>query len=173
ASGASVQDRYRERYTTFRWQVPARFNIAEAACRRWAEDPARTALLWEDESGERRSLTFAELAAGANRLSNALAGVGIARGDRVALMLPQRPEMLVAYIACFQMGAIAVPLSFLFGPEALEYRLRHSGAKAAIVDPVTLANLEPIRQALPELATVIGVAGARAAATLAWEETLA
>ena len=168
-----MQDRYRERYATFRWQVPARFNIAEAACRRWAEDPARTALLWEDESGERRSLTFAELAAGANRLSNALAGVGIARGDRVALMLPQRPEMLVAYIACFQMGAIAVPLSFLFGPEALEYRLRHSGAKAAIVDPVTLANLEPIRQALPELATVIGVAGARAAATLAWEETLA
>jgi acyl-CoA synthetase (AMP-forming)/AMP-acid ligase II len=52
----------------------------------------------------------------ANRLSNALAAMGIARGDRVAILLPQRPETVVAYLACFQMGAIAVPLSFLFGP---------------------------------------------------------
>jgi acetyl-CoA synthetase len=167
-----VIDRYRERYEAFRWRVPARFNIAEVACRRWASDPARMAVLWEDESGERRSLTFAALAESANRLSNALAALGIARGDRVALMLPQRPEMVVSYIACFQMGAIAVPLSFLFGPEALEYRLRDSGAKAAIADPATLANLEPIRARLPELGTVIGVAGARAAATLAWEAVL-
>jgi len=165
-------DRYRERYESFRWQVPAQFNIAHWACRRWASDPTRIAVHWEDESGERRTLTFAALAQQANRLSNALTAMGIARGDRVALMLPQRTEMAAAYIACFQMGAIAVPLSFQFGPEALEYRLRDSGAKCAIADPSTLANLEPIRERLPDLAGVIGVAGARGANVLAWEDML-
>ena len=165
-------DRYRERYESFRWQVPADFNIAHWACRRWASDPARVAVHWEDESGERRTLTFAALAEQANRLSNALAAMGIARGDRVALMLPQRTETVVAYIACFQMGAIAVPLSFQFGPEALEYRLRDSGAKVAIADPVTWANLEPIRGSLPALVHAIGVAGARGAGLVAWEDTL-
>jgi acetyl-CoA synthetase len=168
-----VADRYRERYEGFRWNVPARFNIAQVACRRWAGDDGRVAILWEDESGERRTLTYAALNESANRLSNALAALGIARGDRVAILLPQRPETVIAYIACFQMGAIAVPLSFQFGPEALEYRLSDSGAKAAIADPVTLANLAPLRDRLPELASVIGVAGARAAGSLDWEALLA
>jgi len=166
-------DRYRERYESFRWQVPARFNIAHVACRRWAADPARVALRWEDEGGEARTRTFAQLQAEANRLSNALAGLGVARGDRVALMLPQRTEMVAAYFACFQMGAIAVPLSFQFGPEALEHRLADSAVKVAIADPVTLANLELVRQRLPHLAAVIGVAGARGAGTLDWDATLA
>ena len=90
-------------------------------------DGARS--LWEDESGATASFTFAQLLAGANRLSNALAALGVRRGDRVALVLPQRPETVIAYLACFQMGAIAVPLSFLFGPDALEYRLADSGVE--------------------------------------------
>jgi acetyl-CoA synthetase len=167
-----VRDRYRERYESFRWRVPADFNIAAAACRRWAADPERIAVHWEDESGERRTLTFSALLDAANRLSNALQALGVARADRVALMLPQRPEMVVAYIACFQMGAIAVPLSFQFGPEALEYRLRDSGAKVAIADASTYANLEPIRERLPELARIIGVAGASGPNVLDWDATL-
>jgi acetyl-CoA synthetase len=166
-------DRYREVYESFRWRVPADFNIAHYACRRWAGDAARVAIHWEDESGEKRTVTFAQLLEASNRLSNALAGLGVGRGDRVALMLPQRPETVVAYLACFQMGAIAVPLSFQFGPEALEYRLANSGSKVAIADPVTLANLEPVRARLPALGAVIGVAGARASGTLDWEALLA
>ena len=166
-------DRWESVYRSFRWNVPADFNITQWACRRWAGDAARLAILWEDESGETRRLTYRELLESANRLANALAHLGIARGDRVAIVLPQRPETVVAYLALFQMGAIAVPLSFLFGPEALEYRLSNSGARAAIVDPVTLANLEPLRGRLPQLAHVIGAAGARGAGVLDWDDTLA
>jgi acetyl-CoA synthetase len=79
----------------------------------------------------------------------------------------------VAYLACFQLGAIAVPLSFLFGPEALAYRLADSGARVAIVDPQTLPNLWAARGALPALEAVIGVAGARESGTLDWEPWLA
>jgi acetyl-CoA synthetase len=168
-----VSDPHREAYLAFRWQVPPRFNITQSACRRWAADPARVALLWEDESGASAAFTFSELLRLANRLSNALAALGVGRGDRVALVLPQRPETVVAYFACFQMGAIAVPLSFLFGPDALEYRLADSEAKVAIVDPQTLPNLRAVRERLPALAHVIGVARARAAGSLDWDATLA
>ena len=71
------------------------------------------------------------------------------------------------------MGAIAVPLSFLFGPDALEYRLANSGARVAIADPATLANLEPVRARLGELAHVIGVAGAKGAGVADWDALLA
>ena len=77
----------------------------------------------------------------------------MARGDRVALILPQRPETAIAYIAVFQMGAIALPLSHLFGPEALEYRMNHAEASVAIVEPTTIANLLAIEDKLAHLST--------------------
>jgi acetyl-CoA synthetase len=168
-----VADRYREVYERFRWNVPADFNITEWACRRWAGERHRLALYWEDESGATEAWTYWDLQRAANRLSNALRAMGVERGDRVALILPQRPETIVAYFACFQMGAIAVPLSFLFGPEALEYRVSDSGAKVAIVDAQTLANLEPARARLGSLAHVIGVAGAKGPGVVDWDATLA
>jgi acetyl-CoA synthetase len=163
---------YREAYEGFRWQVPADFNIAHYCCRRWAAERHRLALYWEDESGERRALSYWELQRDADRLSQALSAMGVGRGDRVAIILPQRPETVVAYLAIFQMGAIAVPLSFLFGPDALEYRLGDSGAKVAVVDDVTAANLAPALERLPELANLIGVAGASGPRIAAWESTL-
>ncbi len=154
-------DRYAELHAAHRWEVPAQFNIAHDVCGRWAADRARFALYWEDESGATAAMTFFDVQRQANRLSNALAALGVARGDKVALILPQRPETLVAHVAVYQLGAIAVPLSFLFGPDALEYRLQHSAAKVALVDPQSLPNLAPIRSRCPDLAHVVGVAGAR------------
>jgi acetyl-CoA synthetase len=162
-------DRYAELHAAYRWDVPREFNIANACCTRHAVDRARFALYWEDESGARAAYTYWDLQQQANRLSNALAALGIGRGDKVALMLPQRPETVVAHIAINQMGAVAVPLSFLFGPEALEYRLANSESKVAIVDPQSLPNLIPIRDALAGLAHVVGVAGACEAWVTPWE----
>ena len=166
-------DRHREICAAFRWSVPEDFNIAEWACRRWSGERQRLALQWEDESGETAAWSYWELQQAANRLSNALAGLGVERGDRVALVLPQRPETIVAYFACFQLGAVAVPLSFLFGPDALEYRLGNSGTRVAIADADTLAALEGVRDKLPDLTHVIGCAGAKGARVLDWDETLA
>jgi acetyl-CoA synthetase len=168
-----TQDRYAELYRAFRWDVPRRFNIARACCGQWAEDRSRFALYWEDESGAASAWSFWDIQAAANRLSNALAGLGVRAGDRVALILPQRPETAIAYIALFQMGAIALPLSHLFGPDALEYRMNHAGAKAAIVEPTTLPSLWAIRAKLPELKHIIGVGGATENGVLEWEALLA
>jgi acetyl-CoA synthetase len=168
-----VADRYQDTYRSFRWHVPPDFNIAHYACARWAQSGDRVALHWEDESGATASFTYSRLQEAANRLSNTLAAMGVARGDRVALILPQRPETVITYLACFQMGAIAVPLSFLFGPDALEYRLADSGARAVVVDAQTAANFEAVRERLPALANVIGAAGATGPRYSQWEDTLA
>jgi acetyl-CoA synthetase len=165
-------DRYREVCAQHRWNVPAEFNIAAAVCRRHSGDRSRVALHWEDESGASATLTFHEVQEQANRLSNALSALGVGRGDKIAIILPQRPETAIAHIACYQLGAIAVPLSFLFGPDALEYRLDNSEAKIALVDPASLPNLAAIRDRLPLLGHVIGVAGAREAWTLDWKALL-
>src|SRR4030088_2244770 len=154
-------DRYNELYASFRWDVPARYNIARDCCGRWAQERSRIALHWEDESGAAAVYSFRDVQLAANRLSNALGALGVKRGDRVALLLPQRPEMAIAYIAIFQMGAIALPLSHLFGPEALEYRLEHAGASVAIVEAPTPPSLWAIRGRLGELRHVIGAGGAR------------
>ena len=70
------------------------------------------------------------------------------------------------------MGAVAMPLSILFGPDALEYRLQNSETVVAFVDPVSLTNLAAIRDRLPDLEHVIGVAGAAEAGVIAWERLL-
>src|SRR5690349_8312442 len=154
-------DRYDELYRGFRWNVPPRYNIAHACCG-----------AWEDESGAQAAYSFWDIQVAANRLSNALAGLGVKRGDRVALMLPQRPETAVAYMAIFQMGAIALPLSHLFGPDALEYRLAHAEASVALVEPTTLANFWAAKDKVPSLRHVIGVGGARERGVHSYEDLL-
>ena len=152
-----MPDRYDELYRSFRWDVPERYNMARACCGQWAPDRGRLALYWEDESGATAAYSFWDLQRAANRLSNALAALGVKRGDRVAIVLPQRPETAIAYIAVFQMGAVALPLSHLFGPDALEYRMEHAEASVAIVEPSTIANLWAIKDRLSHLRHVIGV----------------
>ena len=152
----------------FRWRVPGRYNIARQCCARWAADRSRFALYYEDEAGHREAWTFWDIQQAANRLSNVLGAMGVMRGDRVAIILPQRPETGIAHVACYQMGAIALPLSHLFGPDALEYRLGHAEARVAIVDDATLEKLAPVRERLPGLRHVIGVGGARESWVREW-----
>jgi acetyl-CoA synthetase len=152
---ADTEDRYEALYNSFRWRVPAFFNIGHECCTRWAGEPRRVALIEEDDAGRVRRHTYAGLQRDASRLSNALAARGVGRGDRVAIMLPQCAPAVVAHIACYQMGAVAMPLSVLFGPDALEYRLNDSGAVAALVDAASFENLAPVRDRCAALATVI------------------
>lgn len=153
-------DQYEQLYHEFRWEVPDHFNIAEACCHRWATDEKRakrTAILHEDSEGNSSRLTYAELHQRANQLANLLLQEGVQRGDVIACILPQRPETAITLMASLQIGAIVMPLSFLFGPEALEYRLQHSQAVAIVLDATGIKAFEEIRDKCPELKTVITV----------------
>ncbi|HEX6703402.1 MAG TPA: AMP-binding protein [Albitalea sp.] len=169
-----LTDRYAELHASFRWQVPPDFNIAQACCARWARDtPTAVAVRFEHENGGAVARTYAELQREANRLSHVLAGMGVARGDRVAIVMPQRFETAVAHMAVYQLGAVAMPLSMLFGPDALEYRLNDSEARVAIVDESSIANLVAARPACPGLRQVLCVGGASGSGDADWAAALA
>nr|WP_310312088.1 AMP-binding protein [Hydrogenophaga palleronii] len=151
--------------------------MAEVCMRRWAENPAtaaQTAVIACAPGEPDRRHSYAELLNQANRMSNALTALGVQRGDRVAIVLPQRFETAVAYMAVLQMGAVGMPLSQLFGPEALAYRLHDSEAVVAICDASTLEALQSVSDDCPLLHSVISLgAAAQGAPALDWAAVLA
>ena len=167
-------DRYAELHAGLRWQVPARFNIAEACCARWAQrQPHATAIIVDRGPGQRaQRVSFAQLHAQADRLAHALVRLGVRAGDRIAIVLPQRVETAVAHIAAYRIGAVAMPLSMLFGPEALEYRLNDSGAVLAIADESSVANLRALRAACPALRTLVAAGDAQGQGDTDWDALL-
>ena len=166
-------DRHALLHADFRWHVPQAFNIAEVCSRRWARSaPAAVAIRWQHEDGRRAVFTYGDLQRAADRLSRALRRLGVARGDRVAIVMPQRFETAVAHMAVYQLGAVAMPLSMLFGPEALAYRLSHSEAVAAIVDETAIDNVRAARAEAPTLRTLIAVGDAEGRGDLDWSAAL-
>jgi acetyl-CoA synthetase len=159
---------YEELRRRFRWVVPDRFNIAEACCDRWADGSRRTALINLTADGATERITFDALRSTSARFANVLKARGIARGDRVAVLLPQGPEAALAHLAIYRLGAIAVPLFQLFGPDALEFRLRDSGAAAIVTDDLGQTRLAPVRDGLGDLRLVLNVDGERPGASCLW-----
>jgi len=149
----------------FRWSIPDRFNIAEACTDRWAaSDPGRTALIAYD--GQRITTTISDgaLKTGSDRLALALRRRGVARGDRIAILLPQSVETVLTHLAAYKLGAIAVPLAVLFGPEALSFRLRFSGAKAIVTDGPGYEKVARLRGELSDLDVALSIGGPAAGA---------
>jgi acetyl-CoA synthetase len=142
---------YDDLYRAFRWDVPARFNIATACCDRHADGSNRLALIYVDEDGGAQRTSFDEMKALSSRFANVLKADGLARGDRVAVFLSQSLELPIVHLAAFRSGLVSVPLFTLFGEDALEFRLANSGAKAVVTDESGWEKLSKIRDRLPYL----------------------
>ena len=149
---------YDDVYRQFGWNIPARYNIGVDVCDRWADvEPGRLAILHVHADGREEAVSYGALRETSNRLANVLRAQGVARGDRVAIMLPQMPEVAAAHVATYKLGAVALPVAVLFGPDALSYRLQNSGAKALITNAQGLAKLDGVRNEVPDLACVLSV----------------
>jgi len=150
-------DDYARLVQSFRWHIPRHFNVAQVCAQRWATDAHgnRPAIIEAGAGARALPFTYRELHEQSCQLANALDALGIEAGDRVAIVLPQCAETAVAHLATMRLGAISMPLSVLFGPEALTFRLRDAQARIAIVDK---AHLESVREAAsecPDLADLI------------------
>lgn len=133
---------YEEVRERFEWFIPESVNVAEYVCDRHATGPSTPGIIYEDSRGREGSYTFQEMEAATNKLANHLVRRGVTRGDRVAVCAPQKPETALAHIAIWKIGAVSVPLSVLFGPDALEYRLNDCDASVLFADGV---NIDSIR----------------------------
>ena len=161
----------------FRWDVPEDFTIHHACNTRWAEaEPDRVAIIDAPEGGLRRVWSQGELKAASDRLAGALRALGVETGDRVAVLLPQRAEVMVAHLAALKLGAVVLPLFTLFGEDALAFRLADSGAKVVVTDADQAAKVRGV--AAPALAAIVVIgevgAGERCGgrSVLRWEDAI-
>ena len=167
-SGYSDYDDIKAR---FRWQIPERYNIAERVLGPYAEDRGRVALFYHGPDGERETWTFWQLARLTNRVANLLRSVGIERGDRVGIVLPQCALTAAAHLAIYKLGAVAVPMSMLYGPDSYRHILADCGARAVLVDAGHADKLRPLRGDLPTLEKLL-IRGAAAAGEVALDSAL-
>ncbi len=149
------------------WQdIPARYNagrdLTDAHVARGHGD--RVALHWENSVGEARSLTYRELSDLTGRFAAALAALGVQRGDRILLRVPNIPEFLIASLGAGKLGAAYIPTSSLFKEKEIVYRVRDAEAKLIVTTPQLYPEVEAIRSECPSLRHVLVVPylGARA-----------
>jgi acetyl-CoA synthetase len=117
-----------------KWFVGGQLNVAANCLDRHLAGPRRNkaAVIWEGEPGDRRVLTYWELAREVGRAANALKRLGVKRGDRVAIYLPMIPEAAIAMLACARIGAVHSVVFGGFSSESLRDRINDAKAVALI-----------------------------------------
>src|SRR4051794_10162257 len=123
-----------------RWDVPARYNIAADVCDKHPRE--NLALVWESFDGQARELTWGELQDLANQAAHTLAGLGVERGDRVAVVLPPTPETAAIFFGVWKLGAILLSMSVLYGDDSIRHRLADSGAKLVVTDAANAGRFD-------------------------------
>jgi acetyl-CoA synthetase len=163
---------YEDVYNAFKWQIPEFYNIGIDICDKWARQRYRLALIYEDEKGHVEKYTFWDLKNLSNKLANGLKAFGIGVGDRLGILLPQCPQTAISHIACYKVGAVAIPLFTLFGTDALEYRLSNSEAKGIVTDAANLPKIMEIWENLPHLKTVLVTGGEKPEKVLGFRDVV-
>ena len=122
------------------WEVPERYNIAADVCDK--HDPGKLAMVHERYDGEVRELDWGELQALSNQAANVLAGAGVERGDRVAVVLPPTPETAAIFFGTWKLGAMLLSMSVLYGDEGIRHRLSDSEPRVLVTDADNAGRFE-------------------------------
>ena len=139
---ANIGD-YESTYAGFAWETPEKFNFGRDVIDAWEAD--RPAMIWLGTNGEERRLTFGDLSRSSNRFASAAREMGVARGDRVMVLLGKVPEWHVILIGLLKLGAIPIPCAPQLRSGDLQFRAQHSGSVAMICGPEGIEETEKIR----------------------------
>jgi len=152
-------DSYTSLRADFSWDIPEFYNVGVDACDKWAEQTPDASAIVDVKSHGVETYSFSALKALSNQYANVIS-THAPTGDRIAVLLPQQVETAAAHIAITKMGCVALPLTTLFGPDALQHRLGDSGATALITNCETASKLTEHADALPNLKAIFTVDGA-------------
>jgi acetyl-CoA synthetase len=137
-----MASRYEQLCAAHRWDVPERYNIAHDVCDKHPR--AKPALIWESFDGSQRQLAWGELQDLANQAAHTLRGLGVEKGDRVAVVLPPTPETAAVFFGTWKLGAVLLAMSVLYGDEAIAHRLGDSGSKVVVTDAANAPRFEGV-----------------------------
>ncbi len=148
-------------YKSFSWKIPPSYNVAYDVCDKHASDPNKIGLYYESEDGKEAKYTFSDLKKISDRLANAFMGLGFRRGDRIGIYLPQRPEAAMAHLASLKLGGISVPMTPMFGPEAISHRMNDCQGKILIFALEDYEKILDTRNQLETIESFILIGGER------------
>jgi acetyl-CoA synthetase len=154
----ATDDSFAPHARAWRWSLPLQFNVARACVARWANDElthSRIAIIFRAKNDEYYNINYRDLSFLCAKLLDVFRKRCYSRHDRIAVCVPQRAETAISLLAILQMGGVAVPLTILFGSDALEYRLKNAECKAVICDGSSIANILAVRANVPTLRDVI------------------
>jgi acyl-coenzyme A synthetase/AMP-(fatty) acid ligase len=155
--GHNIGD-YQATRRTFRWEVSDDYNFAIDTIGHWAENPSRLAMLWIGQDGREERFTFVHFDEASSRAANALEKLGVAKGDRVLVMLPRVPEWWETMLGLMKLGAVGIPCTTLLTPKDIQYRADLAEAVAIVTDTPGAAKLAQVRAQCPtiRLALIVG-----------------
>jgi acyl-coenzyme A synthetase/AMP-(fatty) acid ligase len=142
---------YEQTCREFRWEVPEHYNFAFDVVDRWGEDAQKLAMLWVNEQGDEKRLTFRDFTVRSNQVGNALHTLGIRKGDRILIMAPRVPEWWEAVLGIMKIGAVSMPGTTLLTPKDVSYRIQAAEAVAVITDAEGALKVEQVADACPTL----------------------
>lgn len=149
-------DTYEQACSQFSWDLPDSFNIATDVVSKHANERGRVALFQDIEDGPDETHTFWQLDRRSDELANALVERGIERGDRVAIVGMRSDRVMLTHLAAWKIGAISVPLSVLYGPDGLSYRLKDSEPAAVFVGSDRFDTVDRAMEAVENVEIVVG-----------------
>ncbi len=144
-----TREQYERERREFRWDIPADYNIAAVVDGHARRHPDKPCVLWESESGERRTLTWGALSELSSRFAAVLMRLGVKKGDPILHIFPRLPEAFIAQIGTFKAGAVAVPCTDMVRAKDIVYRAETAGARVVIAHTSTYGEVEEARGQCP------------------------
>jgi acetyl-CoA synthetase/medium-chain acyl-CoA synthetase len=145
----------------FRWEIPEFYNFAVDVVDRWSEEAQKLAMLWVNEQGDERRLTFQDFTRRSNQVCHALRTLKICKGDRILIMLPRLPEWWETVLGIMKIGAVSMPGTTLLTPKDVAYRIQAAEAVAVITDEEGALKVDQVADECPTLRLKIGISAAR------------
>ncbi|HML62104.1 MAG TPA: AMP-binding protein [Solidesulfovibrio sp.] len=149
---------YRELLETFSISVPDNYNFAfDFLDAEAAQDPTRPAMIHIGPDGTRRDLDLAYFSKESARMANAFKAAGLAKGDKVMIILYRRVEWWVTMLALHKLGAVPVPSPNLLTPHDIDFRVNYAGIKAVVAEDSVVDRVEAARPSCPTLTVCVQV----------------
>ena len=123
-------DSYEDFKKNYKYIIPENFNFGYDIVDEYTRiEPGKPALIWLNDEGDEKHFTFDDVREQSDKIANLLSGMGIKKGDRVMLILKQRPEVWFTIVALCKMGAVAIPATFQLTEKDIIYRCEAAKVK--------------------------------------------
>jgi acetyl-CoA synthetase len=147
--------RYEESVANFSIEIPERYNFARQVDEYAGQHPEKLAIVWENEAGEGKQLTYGELRKRSNAFANAMKAQGLRQGDRVLVLVPRLVDAYVIYLGLMKTGAVVLPGSEMLRAKDIQYRVNHADVKAIIAFGSIADQVDAVREKAQSVETYI------------------